>query len=702
MKKPDVTEMLAENRRRLSRYFRQYDANRGDELGEVTVRRKVEVEGKTFFLPTQMLCDLPGLEEGEMESVKTRACQMLQEAAPDKKKGARTQGQKLLTHNGRMLTALDRVRLAYDFEFWCLTCVKIQDKRSKMMIPFRLNYGQRKTVHEFEQQRTQGVPIRVIIVKARQWGGSTVTQMYMLWLQLYHYKRWHSAIVSQLKNQAINIRAMISNVVLNYPTDIMRLTLSGYEGLGNTKYIQERECKMQISSAETPDALRSFDFSMLHLSEVGLWKSTPARSAEDLMQALYATVPDTAGTFIVMESTAKGIGNFFHKSYLAAANGESMLKPVFVPWFEIENYAKFRHKSGGAIERDDDGLPVSAIDNVEGLIGNMTEYQWTQWNQGATLEGIAWYADTQRSLQYSDFMMRSEYPGSAHEAFQTKSNKYYDDAHIERCRQSCTPPVFVGNIGGKADKGDDALTDIRLTDRHNPMDELQIWSMPDESHSVGNRYLVVTDIGGIGEKSDWSVISVFDRARLAEHDGWLERAATWRGHIDHDQLAWKAAQVAKFYNNALLAIESNTLETKDRKMVSTYEGNHFYTVIDEIADRYGNMYMREVPPDVAGNPSSHRYGWHTNVRTKYLAYDQSRASIRDGEYVERDNRCVDEMSWLERKGNGSLGAIDGQHDDIIDTTAIGIYISSREMPQPTMLNRQKRRNTAGGGRWCNF
>lgn len=95
-----------------------------------------------------------------------------------------------------------------------------------------------------------------------------------------------------------------------------------------------------------------------------------------------------------------------------------------------------------------------------------------------------------------------------------------------------------------------------------------------------------------------------------------------------------------------------------------------------------------------------KYGWHTNKRTKYLAYDRSRAAIRDGEYIERDRRCADEMAWLETKTDGSLGAIEGQHDDIIDTTAIAIYISSEEMPTPKHINAPgpaARRHTRKGG-----
>lgn len=682
---PDI---LTENRRRLSVYFRQYDPVVGDVQMQVVPRQQVCLRGKDYFLPSEMVAAYPSLRQGDPEPLRYVCAD-----------GSVACERERAVTDYALAQRLAQIRLRFDFEYWCFRCVKIQDKLSKRLIPFRLNYGQRCAAAAYEGMRLAGKPIRVIIVKARQWGGSTVTQVYMLWLQLYHYQRWHSAIVSQLKNQAINIRSMLTSVIANYPSSVPRFSITGFESLGNTRFIPERQCKIQVSSAETPDALRSFDFSMLHLSEVGLWKSTPAKSAEDLVQSLYSTVPYVEGSLIVMESTAKGVGNFFHKNYLAAVSGESVMRPLFVPWFAIENYAHFRHTKGGqAIERGPDGLPVSALSDPQRLVENFSPYQEKQWQQGATLEGIAWYADTQRGLQYSDFMMRSEYPGSDSEAFQAKSNRYYEQEQVDACRTTCRQPLLVGNLRGDAEKGGACLRNLRLTGQHSPSDELRVWIRPDDGlPPVSDRFLVVVDIGGLSQKADWSVISVFDRRSLSQPNGALERAATWRGHIDHDLLAWKAAQIAQWYGNALLAIESNTLETKDAVRIQDNGADHFFTVIDELAGVYPNLYMRSVAPEVAGDGVTRRYGWHTNVRTKYLAYDQSRASIRDGEFVEHDMRCCDEMDWLEKKPNGSLGAIVGQHDDLIDTTAIALYISTREMPLPRVLVRKKGGTRSRGG-----
>ena len=66
------------------------------------------------------------------------------------------------------------------------------------------------------------------------------------------------------------------------------------------------------------------------------------------------------------------------------------------------------------------GLPESAVSDYRHLVEEFSPYQWKQWEQGATLEGIAWYADTKRGLQYSDYMMKSRISRERGRGLQTK------------------------------------------------------------------------------------------------------------------------------------------------------------------------------------------------------------------------------------------------------------------------------------------
>ena len=105
-----------------------------------------------------------------------------------------------------------------------------------------------------------------------------------------------------------------------------------------------------------------------------------------------------------------------------------------------------------------------------------------------------------------------------------------------------------------------------------------------------NRYLVVVDIGGRSNKADFSVVTVFDRYWMIE-GGKPSVVAQWYGHIDMDILAWKSAQIAKYYNNALLVIESNTLETHDKERDVDGDQSHF--ILNQIRDVYDNLYARK-------------------------------------------------------------------------------------------------------------
>ena len=66
------------------------------------------------------------------------------------------------------------LRFSHDFEFWAATCVKIKDKLSGRDIPFLLNRPQRRVLAVLEEMRIARRPIRLIMLKARQWGGSLI------------------------------------------------------------------------------------------------------------------------------------------------------------------------------------------------------------------------------------------------------------------------------------------------------------------------------------------------------------------------------------------------------------------------------------------------------------------------------------------------------------------------------------------------
>ena len=266
--------MLRLDKERRNKYFRIYDPIRGDADGEVVPRSPLTIAGREYMVPTEMLSD---------DFVK----------AFFKYGGAsgllRATGQYDTEDNRRMVEEnLFNLRLKYDFEFCAAATIKIQDKETKKPIPLVLNEGQRILVGEYERQRLSGVPIRVLLVKARQWGGSTATQCYMYWLQRYWFENWHSCIVALDQTQAVNIRTMYKNLIAKLPRWSEPVSFKRFEGTELIRIMPERGCRVQIGSAQKPDALRSFDFSLVHMSEVGLWKDTQEAKGDDVAMALYS------------------------------------------------------------------------------------------------------------------------------------------------------------------------------------------------------------------------------------------------------------------------------------------------------------------------------------------------------------------------------------------------------------------------------
>ena len=671
----DIKEMLRKDKERRSKYFRIYDPVKGDESGEVTARSKFTIDGVEYWVPDEMLKD-----QFVKAFIRYRGASGLLKAT----------GQYDTEENRNLVISnLFNLRLKYDFEFCAATTIKIQDKETKKPIPLILNEGQRILIGEYERQRTSGVPIRVLLVKARQWGGSTATQCYMYWLQRYWYENWHSCIVALDQTQAVNIRTMYKNLIAKLPGWSDPITFKRFEGTELIRIIPERGCRVQIGSAQKPDALRSFDFSLVHMSEVGLWKDTQEAKGDDVAMALYSTVPDVPGTMIVMESTAKGVGNYFHRQYLAALDNKKSgtigIRPVFVAWYVDARYTRdylYRYKSTAA------------------FIETWTDYNWWQWEQGATLDGIFWYNHFKKAHHWTDFQMKSEYPTTAEEAFQTKSGRYFTDDLLAWLHKNVRAPKFVGDIRGDATVGEKVMENVRLYPNDALEEVLKIWIYPDENNPQGkkvkNRFLVTVDVGGRGHRADWSVISVFDRISMAGEFGALERAALWRGHVDPDLLAYKAAQIAHYYDDALLVIESNTYDTKHKKSddAAVSEGDHTYTVLDTLGGIYGNLYRRRTSPDNTRDKETRHIGWHMNKQTKYMAYDDYTVRIREGDYMEYSQDAADEAMWLMNAPGGKIEAMEGTHDDIQDTTAVGCYIAFGGMDPVKILEDAPRRTSS--------
>ena len=535
-------------------------------------------------------------------------------------------------------TEQDKARIQEDFEFWCARCVTIKDKQNSKNVPLVLNRPQRRLLGVMEEQRVAGRPVRVILLKARQWGGSTLVQMYLAWMQLVRHTGWNSLICGHLHMTSKCIKRMYNLLLSHYPREMLddpgdKLLFSKLEGQPNVQQLEARDCLVLTGSSRSEDAVRGYDISMAHLSEVAFWKESAMHSPDDVVRSVCGSVALKPETVVVLESTADGVGDYFHDEWLRAELGRSDKVPVFVPWYEIDGYAR-------------------AVDDPVALWESMDEYERALWDDGRTLEQINWYHAKRKEYRTHELMM-AEYPGSASEAFSTSGNNPFKREHLDELEKGCSkPPILVGDIQGAAASGLLAKENVHLVAESNGL--LKVWEMPQMGLPVNVRYLVVVDVGGRSESSDYSVIAVW---RDGDESRPKEIVAQWRGHIDHDQLAIKSMQLALFYHKALLVIECNTLINEAARA-----GESEY-ILQTLYRLYGNLYKRE----------GKQLGFHTNVKTKREAITELIRVVRDGEYIERDMDAVNEMRDYQER-NGTYAARQGKHDDILMTRAIGLLV----------------------------
>ena len=590
----------------------------------------------------------------------------------------------------RVIERFVRIRCRHDFPFWAALYVFIKRKGGGDDVRFRLNKPQRRLISTFESMRKADKPIRVILLKARQWGGSTATQIYMAWLQLVHKVGLNSLIVGHVKDASTEVKDMFDRMLQQYPASLLHRIGEAYTDdetkliyvgkTGNIQRIPQRNCKIKIGTAEKPQSARGGDYNLVHLTEVGLWKTTDGNTPEQIVRSACSGVLLEPYTMIVYESTANGTGNFFQREYDAAKAGKSQFTALFISWYEIEQYsAHISDLNAFATQLFNNRHSDNAQSNRE----ESGRYLWWLWEQGATLEAIYWYI--QERSKYNDHGdMASEYPSDDVEAFVHSGARVFDRYKIEALKPACRAPRYIGDVYAKGDTGEDALVDLKFTEDGQGL--LWVWALPekDDDEIVTDRYLTVVDIGGRSRKADWSVICVFDRLYMMDGDKPCV-VAQWYGHIDIDLLAWKSAQVAAFYNDSLLVIESNTLETKDRDR--QVDGDQSQFILNQIKNIYPNLYARKQSEEDIKEGKPRKYGFHTNVSTKPMIISTLVKVIRDGLYVERDVRCLEEYITYEKKRNGAYGAILGKHDDLLMTRAIGLHVCFYEMDIPKIVQK---------------
>lgn len=271
------------------------------------------------------------------------------------------------------------------------------DKDSQLR-PLALNPAQQDLLPELSEGG------RVLVVKARQLGISTLIQAYLFRTALNRTARVGTLAHDHETTQ--KLRDMTQLFWEELPDE--KRPKRGLNSITRT-YFPETQSWLFFKSAGNPSAGRGGTYSHVHGSEVAYW-----RDAERIMAGLLQGVPQ--GGQIILESTANGTQGWFYDQVMKALEGDSIWKVHFLPWWMDGRYR----------------LPISgklALDDEEARL---------QMRAGLSDEQIAWRR--QKRLELGEWFAQ-EYPEDPYSAFLASGAGYFA---LPRAVFSAQPaPVYL-------------------------------------------------------------------------------------------------------------------------------------------------------------------------------------------------------------------------------------------------------------------
>ena len=223
-----------------------------------------------------------------------------------------------------------RQRLKDDFEYYARHCLQIRTKHEGLQ-PLVLNDAQLYIHKRLEDQLKETGKVRAILLKGRQQGASTYVGGRFIH-KTTHNKGVRAFILTHDGESTNALFEMTERYYNSLPVHVKPTT-----GAANAKELQfdVLDSGYKIGTAGNKAVGRGQTIQYFHGSEVSFWLNA-SEHTKGIMQA----VPDADGTEVIWESTANGVGNFFHEQWKLAEKGLSEFQAIFVPWFWQSEYKK--------------------------------------------------------------------------------------------------------------------------------------------------------------------------------------------------------------------------------------------------------------------------------------------------------------------------------------------------------------------------
>ena len=526
------------------------------------------------------------------------------------------------------------------------SCLKIKTK-SGTVVPFRLNDAQRKLYAVAKRQQDAGKPVRLIILKARQLGFSTLTEG-LIFHACATRRNVNALIVAHREDATANLFRMSKLFYDELPAPVKpMLRASNAQELifeNPSKLRSEREARpglrsrIRCATAGGRGIGRSDTLQCVHLSEYAFWPDGADGKASTLAGILQA-VPSLPGTMVVIESTANGFEDFKER-WDAAVAGENDFEPVFFAWFENPDYSMpvVPGTEWTPEERD----LKAAYQLTDGQL------QWRRWcianNCGGSLD-----------------MFRQEYPASPGEAFLHSGTGVFDNEQIVLRLERLQEPAGRGEF-----------TDGEWTESETGA--ITLYELPEE----GVPYVLGGDTAGEG--SDYFTAIVIDNVtgRIA---------AKLRQKYSEPEYVRQIYALGRFYNDALVAIETN---------FSTYP------VMKLQEMEYPNQFSRE-REDTYTRQMKKSYGFRTDRQSRPRAIANLVEVFSSHPEWFTDRELLEEMLTFCYNEDHRPEALAGKHDDLVMGAAITYAVRHQqrmtvltepEKPREKLIDQMKRQKRA--------
>lgn len=278
-----------------------------------------------------------------------------------------------------------RQKLKDDFPHYASKCLKIRTKSGKV-VPLTLNDAQLYIHQRVEEQRAATGKVRAVILKGRQQGCSTYIEGRFYW-RVSHTRGVRAFILTHEEEATNNLFELANRYHENCPALVKPSTSAA-----NAKelHFDKLDSGYKVGTAGNKAVGRSSTVQLFHGSEVGFWPNAQQHAA-GIIQA----IPDEEGTEIFKESTANGVGNYFHKEWQDAESGRSDYIAIFIPWYWSDEY-----------RRDvPAGFRLDTEERVYAEAYNL-DYEQMAWRRSKIIE------------LKDPMLFKQEYPATAAEAFQ--------------------------------------------------------------------------------------------------------------------------------------------------------------------------------------------------------------------------------------------------------------------------------------------